>query len=261
MNSALMERPIMLSCSHGAWPAPYTVQAAVLTVLLHAAALALLLANWAVPVPPTVDAGRMSMQLLSLPPAPVAPVVVPEEMPAPAAPATISTPALEPTPDPRIEQRRLEQARLARKRMEEQKRAEQRRQQLEREALARLQEQRELEQQRVAEAQRQQVAAAEQARRAATAAAASRSYQPIAKQAPAYPQRALDKGIEGQCTVRYTVSPQGRVERPEALDDCHPLFVRPSLAAAQRFRYRPRVVDGRAVAVPNVKNTFTYRIE
>jgi protein TonB len=33
------------------------------------------------------------------------------------------------------------------------------------------------------------------------------------------------------------------------------------LAAAQSFRYQPRVIDGRAVAVANVKNTFTYRIE
>jgi len=41
---------------------------------------------------------------------------------------------------------------------------------------------------------------------------------------------------------------------------CHPLFVKPSLAAAKRFRYQPRVVDGQAVAVANVKNTFTYKI-
>ena len=84
---------------------------------------------------------------------------------------------------------------------------------------------------------------------------------PIAKQAPSYPQRALDKGLEGQCTVHYTVNAQGRVENPEAESDCHPLFIRPSLNAAKSFRYQPRIIEGRAVAVANVRNTFTYRIE
>ena len=265
MSSVLMERPTSWSWPRGALPSPRTVQAAVLTVIVHAGALALLLANWTVPVPPAPRVSPLSMQFVSLPSPPVEPVVVPQDTPAPVPPPPISAtpaPAVEPKPDPRIEQRRLEQAALARKRVEEHKREQQRRQQREqeREALARQQQQRaEEEQQRAIELQRQQAAAAEQARQAQ--AAASRQYLPIAKQAPAYPQRALDKGIEGECTVRYTVNAQGRVETPEVVGTCHPLFIRPSLAAAQSFRYQPRVIDGRAVAVPNVKNTFTYRIE
>jgi protein TonB len=37
--------------------------------------------------------------------------------------------------------------------------------------------------------------------------------------------------------------------------------INPSLIASKNFRYQLREIDGRAVAVPNVKNTFTYRIE
>ena len=107
---------------------------------------------------------------------------------------------------------------------------------------------------------------AEQARQAAErarqqAAADSRQYLPLSKEAPDYPQRALDKNIEGDCSVEYTVNPQGKVENPRVLDGCHPLFMRPSLAAANTFRYQPRLVDGRAVAVPAVRNTFHYRIK
>ncbi|WP_235989146.1 energy transducer TonB, partial [Pseudomonas lopnurensis] len=91
--------------------------------------------------------------------------------------------------------------------------------------------------------------------------AASRQYLPIAKQPPSYPQRALDMGLQGECTVSYRVDPQGRVESPKVVGDCHPLFIRPSLVAAKTFRYQPRIVDGRAVAVPDVRNTFHYRIE
>ncbi|WP_348694334.1 energy transducer TonB, partial [Stutzerimonas balearica] len=105
-----------------------------------------------------------------------------------------------------------------------------------------------------------EAAAAERARRDAEALA-SRRYLPIEKKAPAYPARALDRGLEGSCTVAYAVNAQGRIEHPRALDDCHPLFVQPSLTAARSFRYRPRIIDGRAVAVPEVRNTFHYRIQ
>lgn len=86
-------------------------------------------------------------------------------------------------------------------------------------------------------------------------------YVPITKEAPAYPQRALDKGVQGSCTVKYTVNTQGLAEDAEALSDCHAFFIKPSLEATKTFRYTPRIVDGKAVKVPNVKNTFQYRIE
>ncbi|MDH1161225.1 TonB family protein, partial [Pseudomonas otitidis] len=167
---------------------------------------------------------------------------------------------------PRVEQRKQEQAALARKRLEEQKRQEQIQRETQRREQQRLEaertaaeQQRQLDLARQAEQQRQ---AAERARQAAAEAAAnSRQYLPIAKEAPDYPQRALDKGIQGDCTVEYRVNPQGRVENPQVVGDCHPLFIRPSLAAAQTFRYQPRLENGQPVAVPGVRNTFHYRIE
>lgn len=85
-------------------------------------------------------------------------------------------------------------------------------------------------------------------------------YKPIEKQAPDYPRGALRKGLEGDCTVRYTVNSKGMVESPEVVANCHPLFKKPSLEAAKTFRYKPRMVNGQPVAVPNVHNTFEYRI-
>lgn len=236
------------------------------TVALHLGLGALLLAHWQVGEPPAPQVSTVQLQLLTLaPPAPPPPPVALAEPPAPAQP-------VQPVqPDPAIERQRLEQAALARKRAEQQRLEQE--QQRQREAQRREQERQrreteareQLEQQRQAEAreqaERQQAAAAAERVRQAEAAAASREFLPIAKQAPAYPQRALDKGLEGQCTVRYRVNEQGRVENPEAEPDCHPMFVRPSLNAAKSFRYQPRVIDGRAVAVESVRNTFTYRIE
>lgn len=233
--------------------------AAGVAVGLHALVLGLLLAQWPASTPEAPQVRTLTTRLITLaPPAPPQPDVVPP--PVAAEPVKPLEPVVEaPRPDPRIEQRRLEQAALARKREQEQRRQEQQRLQRERaeqerqEQLARQQAQ-----QRLAAEQAQ---AAERARQAEAAAAASRQYLPIAKEAPDYPDRALDKGIEGDCTVSYRVNPQGRVENPQVVGDCHPLFIRPSLNAAKSFRYQPRLVDGRAVAVEGVKNTFHYRIE
>jgi protein TonB len=85
-------------------------------------------------------------------------------------------------------------------------------------------------------------------------------YQPVSKQAPDYPARAMDQGLQGDCTVSYMVNAQGRVENPQAEADCHPLFIRPAINAAKNFQYQPRVVNGQAVAVPKVRNTFQFRI-
>ncbi|MGA4323344.1 energy transducer TonB [Ectopseudomonas hydrolytica] len=252
-----MRRPLVASVH---WRRRCVALAA--TLALHLGLGALLLAHWQVGEPPAPQVSTVQLQLLTLaPPAPPAPpVALPEPPPVQSA-----------QPDPAIERQRLEQAALARKRAEQQRLEQE--QQRQREAQQREQERQrreaeareQLEQQRLAEAreqaERQRAAAAAERARQAEAAAASREFLPIAKQAPAYPQRALDKGLEGQCTVRYRVNEQGRVENPEAEPDCHPLFVRPSLNAAKSFRYQPRVIDGRAVAVSNVRNTFTYRIE
>lgn len=86
------------------------------------------------------------------------------------------------------------------------------------------------------------------------------NYKPANKTPPQYPEQALDRRLEGDCTIAYTVNAQGRVENPKAQGDCHPLFVRPALQAAKQFQYQPRKVNGQAVAVQNVKNTFQFRI-
>jgi protein TonB len=38
------------------------------------------------------------------------------------------------------------------------------------------------------------------------------------------------------------------------------IFNRAAIRAAERFKYRPRVIDGVAVEVPGVRNRFTFEI-
>lgn len=88
-------------------------------------------------------------------------------------------------------------------------------------------------------------------------------YLPIVKVAPIYPQRAVTRGVEGYCVVAYTVTRQGTVRDPVVVDDqcTSSLFHRASVQAALKFKYKPRVVDGEAREVPNVRNKFTYQLE
>lgn len=87
-------------------------------------------------------------------------------------------------------------------------------------------------------------------------------YLPIVKVAPIYPRRAQTRGITGYCTVEYTVTTSGAIRDPVAVD-CSPsgVFERASLKAAEKFKYKPRVVDGSPIEVAGVQNRFTYELE
>ena len=227
--------------------------AASVAVALHVGVLAALMLGWSTDKPVAEAPRVMHTQLVMLPPAP-APVPEPVAAAAPPPEPVVAPVPAKPVVDPQIQAQKLEKAALARKRVEDKKVEQQQ------ERLAAEQRTQELAQQRLA----QERLAAERARPAAPVAAPafdSRQYQPLSKEAPDYPERALDKNIEGDCTVEYTVNTQGRVENPKVLDGCHPLFMRPSLAAANTFRYQPRIVEGKAVPVPAVRNTFHYRIK
>ncbi|RMR08339.1 Cell envelope bioproteinsis protein TonB [Pseudomonas savastanoi pv. glycinea] len=252
--------------------------AASLAVALHALVFVLLVTGWSVAPPKPDQPMVLKTHIVMLSPAvqPEPSVAVAESQPVeplpavvqPAPPVPVPEPA-KPRVDPQIQAQKLEQAVLARKRVEEKKLEQQaeKQQQLDAQKRHRVAEEQRLAQQRQqleqqtknAELARQ---AAERSRQqAAQASVDSRQYLPLSKEAPDYPQRALDKNIEGDCTVEYTVTPEGKVENPKVLDGCHPMFMRPSLAAAMTFRYQPRTVDGRAVSVPAVRNTFHYRIK
>ncbi|PRB82918.1 energy transducer TonB [Pseudomonas sp. MYb185] len=245
---------------------------ALATGLLHGAAALMLWHSWSPEAPATSPRTVMITQLVTLPsPAPEPPAPVPEPEPVAAA-------APPPPPEPQVDQgaiarKRLEQQQQ-REREEQHRLAEQRREQQrqqEREEQARREQQaRELAEQRAHEEQQRLAAAAEahalaeaEAARRAAEAAAIAQYQPISKQPPSYPRRALDRGLEGDCMVSYTVTRDGRVTDPQVVEGAcdDPLFERPSLAAAKSFRYQPRLVNGQPVDVPGIRNTFRYRIQ
>ena len=88
-------------------------------------------------------------------------------------------------------------------------------------------------------------------------------YLPIVKIAPIYPPIALDRGVEGHCSVMYTVTANGGTAdiRVDQNDCSSSLFHRASIKAAERFKYKPTVRNGEAIEVPNVINRFTFKLD
>lgn len=85
-------------------------------------------------------------------------------------------------------------------------------------------------------------------------------YLPIVKPQPKYPSRAASRGIEGYCTVEYTVTVTGETRDVTVVDCPQSVFASASVRAAEKFKYKPKVIDGEAIEVPGVRNRFTFQL-
>jgi protein TonB len=94
------------------------------------------------------------------------------------------------------------------------------------------------------------------------AGTADGDYLPIVKVAPVYPQRAIERGIEGYVIVEFTVTKTGAVRDPKVVEyEPSTIFNKAALAAALKFKYKPRVVNGEPIEVHGVLNKITFRLE
>lgn len=102
----------------------------------------------------------------------------------------------------------------------------------------------------------------------------SGEYLPIVKVQPAYPRQALQRKLVGWVIVEFTVTDIGSVENPFVVENCAmpvieepPCVDRPSaifdtaaLRAAEKFKYKPRVVDNVPIATAGVRNKIYFEL-
>lgn len=85
--------------------------------------------------------------------------------------------------------------------------------------------------------------------------------QPIVRVPPQYPVRALERGIEGWVLVEFEITEYGTVENPVILDADPPnIFNRAALKAVIKWKYKPRLEDGKAVRWKD-KVVLTFELE
>lgn len=84
---------------------------------------------------------------------------------------------------------------------------------------------------------------------------------PVVKVTPIYPARAAERGIEGHVLVEFTIDKLGRVVDIAVVHaDPRGVFDRAALKAVERFRYKPRVVNGIAIPVSGVQHLVSFEL-
>ncbi|MEH6567179.1 MAG: energy transducer TonB [Halopseudomonas sp.] len=80
---------------------------------------------------------------------------------------------------------------------------------------------------------------------------------PLVDVPPNYPRRALAAGIEGEVTLRFTITPDGKVENLRVTAAEPPgVFEREARRAASRWRFAPRRENGQAVEREATKTLY-----
>jgi len=91
--------------------------------------------------------------------------------------------------------------------------------------------------------------------------AADAEYLPIVVIQPQYPQRALQREIEGWCQVMFTVDENGGVQDAMVVDADPPnIFDSASLRAVARFKFNPRTENGQPGKTPGVQYVFRFNL-
>lgn len=87
-------------------------------------------------------------------------------------------------------------------------------------------------------------------------------YVPITKVAPVYPRRAQQRGIEGYVIVEFTVTKLGSVKNPIVVEaKPQNVFEKAAIAAALKFKYKPKVVNGEPMEVSGVQNKISFEMD
>lgn len=88
-------------------------------------------------------------------------------------------------------------------------------------------------------------------------------YMPLVVVQPQYPRRAQEHGLEGYAVVELTVAQDGSVSPNSiVIVDAEPrgVFDKAAKKAAVKFKYKPRIIDGVAQAVPGVRYRFSFNM-
>jgi protein TonB len=85
---------------------------------------------------------------------------------------------------------------------------------------------------------------------------------PLVRIEPDYPMRMRQRGIEGAVGITFTIAKTGRV-KDAVVDISRPpgVFDKAALTAVRRWRYNPKIVDGKAVERPGQKVWFPFSME
>jgi len=83
-------------------------------------------------------------------------------------------------------------------------------------------------------------------------------YVMMIRMAPEYPAQALERQLDGDVTVEYTIDKRGAVKDVRAVRSSDPQFEAPAIAAVSQWKYLPRVTGGKRVEVNGVQTVIRF---
>jgi protein TonB len=85
---------------------------------------------------------------------------------------------------------------------------------------------------------------------------------PLVTSLPEYPRRAAEKGVEGWVVVEFSIDSLGRVFEPRVVEGRPSgVFDAAALRAIQRYKYKPKVLNGEGVPVSGVRQRILFELE
>lgn len=86
---------------------------------------------------------------------------------------------------------------------------------------------------------------------------------PLVRVTPQYPTSALSRGLEGWVEVSFTITPEGTVEDPVVIgrSSGSKVFDREAIRAIKRWKYKPKIDNGVAVARTGVLVRLSFTLE
>ncbi len=84
---------------------------------------------------------------------------------------------------------------------------------------------------------------------------------PMVRVPPQYPERALQRGIEGRVLVEFTISKSGSVKDAKVIAaEPSSIFNKAALKAVSQWKYNPKIVNGKAVEQPGVRIAIPFKL-
>lgn len=85
---------------------------------------------------------------------------------------------------------------------------------------------------------------------------------PVVRVEPIYPRQAAERQIEGWVTMQFDIGPSGAVQNVRVIaEDPKGVFSAAAVAAVKKWKYKPKVIDGKALVTRGVKVRLTFNLD
>jgi len=95
-----------------------------------------------------------------------------------------------------------------------------------------------------------------------TISGSDRDVMPLVRINPEYPRREAARGIEGWVQLEFNITPAGTVDGARVIDaDPKNAFDQAALKAIARWKYNPKIVDGKAVERRGIQVVLRFELD